>query len=455
MNLLRPEVVLLLCAQAVFAQAPGQPAASASLSIQAALDQNPGRMVFVPPGDYPLTNSLVIRTSGSGLYGFGRLIQGNPKAAILQIRGAAGVRLRDLTLARAAGGETALKPAVEAQNCASLSIGGVRVLDNHATSSAVSLENCPDSEITGCVIENYSAIGIDDRTASAHYGYAFNCIDGTGIGASACPGLLVQGNRVVERRMRPTPEIKERFKLGQFVKRAAQKGSLVSQRTWEAGTVNNWHQGSAIVVTGPTVSRAVRVLDNRIENAAQGIDLHADHVIVTGNIVENSFMGMKAMHGSRHVLIANNQFIRNDLWAIGLMPGEASHAAVAAAKGAPAQPANTDGGHIVANNIIADFGHGDSWWIWNRDGFSRAPLVFDRGQEADDPPLRDVIVSGNLIQNPPADPGATNTVSGLLPARYRYAVWIDAGPAGPQGVRFQGNAFPAGRDGISNVELRP
>ncbi len=119
--------------------------------------------------------------------------------------------------------------------------------------------------------------------------------------------------------------------------------------------INNWHQGSAIVVTGPIESRGVRVRDNHIENAAQGIDLHADHVIVSGNLVVNSFIGMKAMHGSRHVLIANNQFIRNDLWAIGLMPGTGSHAVDRRdQRRGPAHTANLDGGHVVANNIISE-----------------------------------------------------------------------------------------------------
>jgi putative cofactor-binding repeat protein len=425
--------------------------AAAYSSIQAALDANPGRMIFVPDGDYRLTNAIVIRRSGSGLYGFGRLIQGNTDAALIEMHGAADVRLRDLTLTRVAGSETARAPAVDAQDCTGLSIANLRVLDNRAAASAISLRQCPDAQITCCVVENYSTLGIDDRTGSPHYGYAFNCIDGTGIGASACPGLLIQGNRVIERRMRPTPELKARYKLGQFVKGAPQKCSLISQQTWDAGYVNNLQQGSAIAVTGPTESRGVRVLNNHIENAAQGIDLHADNVIVSGNLVVNSFIGMKAIHGSRNVLIANNQFIRNDLWAIGLMPGTGSHAALAATNGAPAKAANADGGHVVANNIISDFGHGDSWWIWNEGGFTRAPILFDRGQEADDPPLRDVVIAGNIIRNPPADTEATNAAQ----ARYRYAVWIDSGPAGPKGLHFHGNLFPPGRDGISNVELRP
>src|SRR5581483_10853966 len=121
---------------------------------------------------------------------------------------------------------------------------------------------------------------------------------------------------------------------------------------------------------------------NHIENAAQGIDLHCDHVIVSGNIIANSFMGMKAMHGSRNILITGNQFVKNSLWAIGLMPGVASHSE------------NTDGGSIIANNIVSDFGYGYAHWIW---GSERSPFRFDRGQEPTDPPLADVLVQGNLV----------------------------------------------------------
>lgn len=131
---------------------------------------------------------------------------------------------------------------------------------------------------------------------------------------------------------------------------------------------------------GRTETSNEGIIANHIENAAQGIDLHADHVIVANNIVTNSFVGMKAMHGSRNVLITGNQFTRNSLWAIGLMPGAAAH------------PDNADGGSIIANNIISDFGHGDAHWIW---GNERAPIRFDTGQQPDDPPLTDVIVQGN------------------------------------------------------------
>jgi phosphomethylpyrimidine synthase len=53
-------------------------------------------------------------------------------------------------------------------------------------------------------------------------------------------------------------------------------------------------------------------------------------------------MGMKAMHGSRNVIISGNQFVRNSLWSIGLMPGVAAHSAE------DGKPENADGGSIIA-----------------------------------------------------------------------------------------------------------
>ena len=138
-------------------------------------------------------------------------------------------------------------------------------------------------------------------------------------------------------------------------------------------------------------------------------------------------MGMKAMHGSRNVLITGNQFVKNCLWAIGLMPGAGANAE------------NADGGSIIANNIISDFGHGDAQWIW---GEERSPIKFDTGQQPDDPPLTDVMITGNVIHH-------------IGKPRYKYAVIIGGGPNTPRGLHFANNLFPAGTQGVSNVELKP
>jgi hypothetical protein len=296
---------------------------------------------------------------------------------------------------------------------------------------------------------------VDDRTASENYGYAFRCIDGSGIVVVDSEGTTVQDCRVVERHLLPTRAVKEEHQLGSFTKKNAEKGTLISQQVWDAGYVDNWHQGSGIVINGPRRNSRTQLLGNQIENAAQGMDLHCDQAIVANNIVNNAFIGMKAMHGSRNVLIIGNQFIKNDLWSIGLMPGAASGPSRAAEENSPAQEPNTDGGSIIANNIISDFGYGNAAWIWGQSG-SCNPLRFDRGQKPDNPPLTDVIIQGNIVYDTGRDQPLIDGVPRREPPRYRYTVRIETGGTNaPQGLLFTGNIFHPGTAGVSNVELSP
>jgi nitrous oxidase accessory protein NosD len=396
-------------------------------SIQEALNANPGRLIFVPSGDYPITEKIRIRGERSGLFGPGRIIQKSANQPIIEIENANGAEIRDLTLTRADGCMETANEGILAIKCRDLVIDNVRVIDNRTRSGAIALRESKNSRVSNCLVRNYMRVTIDDRTASKEWGYAFNCTDGTGISVSYCIGTLIEGNRIIEENLIPTPEIKARHKLGDYVKKNPQKGTFMSQQAWDAGYTDNWQQGSGLVVTAPEVSDLTRILGNHIQNAAQGIDLHCDHVIVANNIIENSFMGMKAMHGSRNVLITGNQFTKNCLWAIGLMPGAAAHAT------------NTDGGSIIANNIISDFGHGHAHWIW---GDERSPFKFDTGQQSDDPPLTDVIVQGNILQT-------------TGKPRYKYAVIIGGGPNTPRGMHFSGNLFHPGAQGVANVELQP
>ncbi len=407
--------------------------ATAYPSIQKAIDANPGRMIHVPAGDYEITEKLRLRTDNSGLYGSGRIIQTNPDAPIIEIEQATGVRVRDLTLTRPAGKMDTNADGILAIKCQRLRIDDVQVLDNRTAAAAIALRECRDSGVRGCSVENYSRITVDDRTASPHWGYAFDCISGTGISVSYSSGTLIQGCRVVERNLLTTPEVQQKYGLGKFVKKNPVKGSLISQKKWDEGRVNNWHQGSGILIDAPEASNYTQLLGNYIENAGQGMDIHADHVTISQNIVNDAFIGMKAMHGSRNVIITGNQFTRNDLWAIGLMPGAAAHPA------ADGKPANTDGGSIVANNIISDFGHGHAHWVW---GDSGTPFKFDSGQEADDPPLTDVIIQGNVVHC-------------LDTPRYKFAVTIGGGATAPRGLHFSNNILPPGTTGVGNVDLPP
>lgn len=418
-------------------------------SIQAAIDAHPGRMIYVPPGDYPIAEMIRLRRGGAGLFGPGRIIQTNPDQPIIEIERAARVELRELTLTRPEGRADTRCEAVMAMSCSDLTLESLRVFDNRTCAAAIAARDCRGVRITRCLVQNYVRVSVDDRTGSADWGYAFRCIDGTGVSVKNCTAVLIEGNRIVENTHLPTPELQRQHQLGQFVKRNPQKGVLTNQKTWDAQRVDNWHQGSAILVNGPEQCEMVQIIGNYIENAGQGIDIHADRVIVAQNIINNAHVGMKAMHGSKHTLILGNQFVRNDLWAIGLMPGAASHAARVAADGKTPQPANVDGGSIIANNIISDFGYGHSRWVWAESG-SCCPIRLDGPQKPDNPPLRDVIVQGNVVY----DVGREQ-LPVKEPPRYSYAVLLYAGRGAPQGVRFANNIFHPGTKGISNVDLGP
>ena len=425
--LLRAFFFFLLLFSVASGASPSQPSVADYGSIQEAIDANRSRMVFVPAGDYTISTKLRIHGKNGGLFGPGRVIQTSDNQPILEVEHAEGVQVRDLTLTRAEGKMDTANEGVLAMDCRDLVLENVRVIDNRTRAAAISLRDCKGARITHCLVRNYMRLSIDDRTTSPDWGYAFNCTDGTGISVNTSTGTLIEGNHVVEDHMVPTPEIKKQYKLGDFVKRAEKKGAIISQQAWDAGYTDAWQQGSGIIVTAPETTDFTRLIGNHIENAAQGIDIHSDHVIISQNIIEDAFIGMKAMHGSRNVLITGNQFSRNCLWAIGLMPGAAANAN------------NADGASIVANNIISDFGYGKAHWIW---GDERSPFKFDNGQQPDDPPLTDVIIQGNLVQS-------------IGTPRYKYAVVIPKGPNAPRGLHFSNNLFHPGTKGVANIELPP
>lgn len=421
------------------------PMVTAGQSIQAALDAQPGRMLFLPAGDYEISEKLVIRSDGSGLFGPGRIIQTNPAAPFIEVEHRKGVQFRDLVLTRPEDKQTTAIEAINLRDCQDLVLDNVTVLNHRTRSGVFYLLNCRNATIRNCTITNYMRIAVDDRTASPDWGYAFHCIDGTGIVVNASTGTLIQGNRITETELLPTPAVQQQHQLGQFVKKNETKGTLTSQETWERESVKNWHQGSAIIVTSPTASDRTQILGNTIENGAQGIDLHSDHVIVAQNIVSNCFVGMKAMHGSRNVVIIGNQFIKNDLWSIGLMPGAASHAARQESPSESARVDNGDGGSIIANNIISQFGFGNAHWIWGSQG---NPILLDEGQKPDNPPLADVVIQGNIVQNS----GRFHPDQTEQGPRYVYAIRIARKATG---IHLSNNLFDPGREGISNVELEP
>jgi len=421
----------LLLAITVVCQAPAPVLATDYPSIQAALDANPGRMVLVPAGEHRISEPLLIRADGTGLRGPGTIVQADSDANIISVEKAAGVTIEGLTLTRSEEARECVAHGIFAWGCEGLSVDSVRVIDNRSARAAIRLEQCRQSAVTNCEVLNYKRLSIDDRTQNPGYGYAFRCIDGTGIHVEHCQEVRVSGNRIVERAIFPTREYVEQNALGQVVQRNAQIGPLAPNTVEREGRVTNWHQGSAILVTGPRDTQRIAIEGNLIEDAGQGIDIHADQVEVTGNLVNCAFIGIKAMHGSSEVRIAGNVFTRVDLWGILLSPGSASAAD------------NPERDLIVEGNVISDMGYGNEYWHWSTAAGENNPIAIklESGPLPENPPMVNVTVRNNVVTT--RDPQSP---------RYRWALWIDRNP-GPQEVSVSGNAFEAGTQGVANVDL--
>lgn len=442
--------------------------ASDYASIQEALDKNPGKAVFVPPGDWEISEPIFLRTDGAELYGAATVIQTNPDRAIVRVDGVKRAAVRGLTLTRPEGKRVTGEEAVRADNCEFLTLDGIKAIDNQTKSAAIRLENCSRSRIQDCLVLNYKRIDVDDRTDSEHYGYAFQCINGHGIIVERGQGIVIEGNQVIEERLSATRETKEEFGLGRLVEGAKpSKPGALSKAVFERGSVNNWHQGSAILVTSPESARMTRIVGNQIENCAQGIDIHADELICSENQIRGAMIGIKAMHGSSNLIISNNMILRADLWGIMLGPGTGSHGAEDAREGRPGRAANADGGTIISGNLIADYGLGQEYWNWGgatTDQAGSYAIRLDRGQLPANPPLADVLIVGNMVydsakRSGPGE-GAADTAHASAKPRYRLALFVERSAAGderkptaPTHITVRGNHFDPGSAGISNIEI--
>ena len=427
-------------------------------SIQEAIDANPGRMVNVPAGDYEISKSIVINKDGSGLFGSGRIIQTDPKQAIVRVQNAERVRIKDLTLTRPEGKKDAEEGGIMCEDCVGLEIDGVYVLDNRSPVGGIRLTQCLRATIRDCTVENYKTPAIDDRTNNPDpntYKYAFKCIDGTGIVARHSEGTIITGNRIIESVYLPTKEIHDKYELGKIITMEDKPGRPLPKEFIETRHTNNWHQGSGLIVTGLGHAQYSIVSNNYILNAAQGLDIHSDNVIISGNIVDHAMMGMKAMHGSKHVLIDGNQFSHCDIWGVMLMPGSASHRAGEPFVKSNRMDENIDGGTIVSNNIFSFFCHGDQYWNWENAGVSMLnPIALLGGQMPDNPPLRDVVITGNVVYDNGRDKLIVDGEPKLIPPRYHYAIYVEQnGQPIPEGVKIFGNILHPGSKGVSNVKL--
>ena len=442
-------VVASLARNAVAESAAKSESVANPVTVQELLDSHPGQTVTLEDRDYMVDAAIRIHTNGSGLCGAGRIIQSNANAPIILVENVNDVRIADVTLTRAPSREETAEPAIRATKCEGLDIAGVRIQDNRSLAGTISLELCKTSRIRNCAIINYQRIGVDDRTENELYGYAFKVIDGTGISVRQSTDLQIEGNLIDERRIFPTNEVKDANRLGELTdgRKPTKKGRLAPKDNY----ANNWHQGSAILVTAPEETDHVLIAGNVIKNAAQGIDIHADHVTCSNNSIDYAFIGIKCMHGARNVIISGNNVSHMDLWGLVMLPGTASHPAEAAADGKPARVANFTRGNIIANNVFSDYGFGYEYFNWQ--GSKGGVISLESGQLPENPIMTDVIVQGNVVYDTGRDQVIVDGKPTTVEPRYNYAVFITPNPS-PQGLVFTNNIFHPGRSGISNIPLK-
>lgn len=423
-------------------------------NLQAAIDANPGRIIQLPPSEYEISSALRVTHSGTELIGPARIIQTNPQERILAINGASNVRLRNLSFTRSATTQDTEQHGIEVTGCSDVILSGLRVSENHTRSSIVAISS-RDVTVENCTVTNYKGLTIDDRSKSPLYGFAFKAIDGTGIQMRDVDGIVIRDNRVQEFRLLPTRETRDRHSLGTLTVVPEKPGRLMDQDIFDSRYTNNWHQGAGIHVTVPYGSKRVVITGNYVENAAQGLDLHADHAIVANNIFTHAMIGMKAMHGSKHVLIDGNQFTHCDLWGLKLMPGAGSFAPDSVRAPGQMFGENVDGGHIVSNNIFSYFGHGEQHWNWkdrHSDYPERNVIAILFGQLEESPPLRNVLITGNVVHDSGQDSMLVDGKWVKVPPRYFHALYVEQKRQPyPRNVQVNGNLFDPGLIATSNV----
>ena len=82
------------------------------------------------------------------------------------------------------------------------------------------------------------------------------------------------------------------------------------------------------------------------------------------------------------------------------------------------------------------------------------------GQLNTNPPLRDVLIQGNMVYDTGRDKVLVDGKPTKTPPRYRYAVYVGPwgglpGPTFPRDLHFSGNLFHPGTRGVANVKLKP
>lgn len=417
------------------------------LSLQARIDRAAGEVVSLAGHEWRVDRPVRLdENSASGLAGPGTIVQTDPDQPIVEVEHATGVSLSDLTLTRAEPERDSTAPGLLVSDTRRISVQSVRIEHNHSQRGAVELRGVSEATITACEVLDYKRIGLDDRTgppnstAAELYGYAFRCLDGTGILIADSRWVTVDACRIVERRLHPTRETRDAHGLGDLVdgRYPATTGRLatgVLRRRY----ARNWHQGSAILISGPSTTAHVMVRDTLIDNAGQGIDIHADEVTCLGNRIDGAMIGIKATHGSSRLALIDNDVRHAVLWGIYCGAGSAS------------TPDNRDEQILIAANRVIDCGAGEEAWNWTGDKEDPAGsrgIYLDAPQLPESPPLRHVRIIANTVGH-----------TGVAPA-YAYPLCIAAQsrsaagePVYPEGLVVFGNHLTAGWEGLANVDL--
>jgi hypothetical protein len=117
------------------------PSATSYDSIQAALDANPDQMVYVPAGDFLISEKIRIRGKRSGLFGPGKIIQQNPGQPIIEIEDASDAEIRDVTLTRPEGKTETQNEGILAIRCNDPVIENIRILNNQTRTAVMAMRS--------------------------------------------------------------------------------------------------------------------------------------------------------------------------------------------------------------------------------------------------------------------------------------------------------------------------
>ncbi len=433
------------------------------LDLRARVEANPGKLIEVPIGTHRIDRALVFNKEGSGLYGPGTIVQLNPAEEIIRIEGTSGIRIEDVTLTRAEGSYETSCSAVLAVRSSHLTFRNIAIRNNRFPGKTLNVQGCSHVRIDGCEVTNYKAIAKSDRTGDPDHGYAFHSIEGDGIGVQQSSHVEVRDNVVAEYELLSHKESADKHRLGYLTEgKHPTKLGKFGHRVVQNNRCQIWHQGSAFEMTESGKNKHFLLSGNKAINAAQGFDLHLDYGICSNNMVDHAVIGIKITHGSRNLVVDGNMVTHADLWGILVNPGLLSEAAADATTTQPAQEENVDRGIIISNNMITDFGYGNDYWNWGAADSHLAPqaIALIEGQEMSDPPLRDVLISGNMVYNSGRDGIVRGDKVESDQPRYEYAVymgtWSRAGAIVgqlPQDIRFHGNVLEAGSRGVTNVSV--